>query len=260
MKNRDLKPGQIRITPSDNRLNEMAPYINGTDTTPTWFKAMHKSIGSIRRCAGVTDYLSTGITLPAWTHFNFRPGDNGHWETRASDFGTVPGMTKISSIEGFDFSSTGECPITGLRTSPMEKAQYPKLVNPWRIETAPGWSALFLPVLWEPSEFYDVLPAIVHTDFYHTANVVLNIKTDKPFSIKWGTPLVHVVPFERKHNVSEILVRDESNFKYVASTGFGMGHVQPADSTAAPYRRERLATDRLLEGKKTGILKSVFKR
>lgn len=257
----NLKPGQIRVTPSDNRLNEMPPYVNGVEKAPMWFRSSGKKPGSIRRCAGVGDYLSTGVTIPAWTHFDFKPGIDGQWETRASEFGGVRGATSISSIEGFSFDSTGQCPVTDLRSAGASNAQYPKLVNPWRIETAPGWSVLFLPTLWEPNVLYDVLPAIVHTDFYHTANIVLNIKTDQPFSIKWGTPLAHLIPFERKNDISELITADESQFKYVASTGFGIGHVMPIEGTAAPYRRNRIAVDRDLELEKNrGIIKKLLSR
>lgn len=246
MKKNQLKPGEIRLTPIDNRLNEMPPYINAVENQPPWFKRIHKNPGSLRRCAGINDFFNIGITIPSWTNFDFRPGEHGHWETRGSNFGFQQGETDISKIESFPFVATGECPITAIREESLKEAQYPKLVNPWRVETAPGWSTLMLPMMWEPNNNYDVLPAVVHTDFYHTANVVLNLKGNSPFTIKWGTPLVHLIPFERKTNINHLYIEDESYFKYVASKGFGAGHITPFDGTAAPYRRQRILVDKQL--------------
>lgn len=114
------------------------------------------------------------------------------------------------SIEGFAYQSTGECPVSQNR--PLDTMQYPKIVNPWRIETAKGWSSLVLPVHWEPNPDYDVLPAVVHTDLYHAVNIVLNIKATTDFSIKYGTPMLHIIPFKRNEDVSKIEFQDESLF------------------------------------------------
>lgn len=245
-KNPKVKPGQIRITPLDNRLMEMPPFINSVETYPSWFKRLHKNPGSLRRCAGINDFYNIGVTIPCWTNFDFRPSNEGRWETRGANFAFASGGTDVSKIEGFDYEAAVGCPINDVRNGKTREAQYPKIVNPWRFETAPGWSSLFLPVLWEPNNNYDVLPAVVHTDFYHTANIVLNIKTDSPFSIKWGTPLMMVIPFQRSSNTKEILFNDESYYRFVASTGFGMGHITPLEGTAAPYRRERVRVDNAL--------------
>lgn len=261
-KQEKVKPGEIRITPLDNRLNEMPPYKNSVETQRPWFKRIHKGEGSLRRCAGINDYFSTGITIPAWTNYKFRPGIEGEWETRADNFGFQVENNDISVIQGFPYESTGECPVTSMRSSEFSHAGFPKIVNPWKIETAPGWSVLFLPVLWEPNPNYTVMPAIVHTDFYHTANIVLNITSDKEFSIKYGTPLAHLVPFERKNNVSKVILGDESTYKYVANKGFGFGHIMPAEGTAAPYRRERIRVDKALEEENAnkGTFSKIFKR
>ena len=130
------------------------------------------------------------------------------------------------------------------------------------METAPGWSTLILPVYWEPNENYTVVPAVVHTDFYHLANVVLNITTDRAFGIKHGTPLVQLVPFKRNADFEKIDFNDESYFKYVSTTGFGMGHIAPYDGTAAPYRRERIRVDKQLleESTKKSSFGKIFKR
>jgi len=238
-----VKPGEIRFTPADNRLMDSAPYINGPLTQPSWFKRIGKLGGSLRRCAGTVDLLNAGATLPMWTNYRFKPDSNGNWLTGADDFFPAASIS-INAVSGFDYESTGECPMTSVRK--IETGQYPKIINPWRIETAPGWSTLMIPLYWEPNENYTVLPAIVHTDFYHQMNVVLNIIGDSQFTIKFGTPIAQLIPFKRDSDFNEITFNDETYFKYVSSTGMGCGHSSPSDGTAAGYRRERVRVDRAL--------------
>lgn len=248
-----VKPGEIRFTPIDNRLLEMSPIVNSVANPPSWFRVIKKNKGSLRACAGTIDFLAAGVTLPAWSNFYFRLDATGKdWEIAADEMSPSAG---VSIVNAFHYESTGKCPITSVRE--IETSSYPKLVNPWRIETAPGWSSLIVPIYWEPSPNYDIVPAIVHTDFYHTANVVLNIKTDQEFSIKYGTPLVQIIPFKRSEDFEKITFRDEQDFKYVATRGFGMGHLSPRSHTAAPYRRERIAVDQQIEKEKK---KSFFKK
>jgi hypothetical protein len=237
-----VNPGTIRFTPSDNRLMDSSPFVNTVANAPSWFKRIGKGQGSIRKCAGTIDLLSAGVTLPMWTNYRFRPGEGGSWETAGDDFSPP---ANINAIQGFGFDSTGQCPMTDIRK--IEHGQYPKIVNPWRFETAPGWSTLMLPLYWEPNENYSVVPAIVHTDFYHLMNIVLNITGDSAFSIKYGTPIAQLIPFKRDSDFNQIEFTDESYFKYVSTTGFGMGHVVPHDGTAGPYRREKIKVDKMIE-------------
>jgi hypothetical protein len=258
-----VKPGEIRFTPTDNRLMESAPFANNLTNLPDWFRRISKEGAALRKCVGTIDLLAAGVTLPIWTNYRFRPDNNGTWETGADDFypsavtGGTP--TSIGQASGFNHESTGECPMTSVRK--IETGQYPKLVNPWRIETAPGWSTLMIPCYWEPSEDYTVVPAIVHTDYYHSMNVVLNLTGDRPFALKYNTPIAQLIPFKRDSDFTKVLFNDESDFKYYASTGFGSGFVSPRE-TGATYRRERIRVDKELEtnGAKQGIINRLINR
>lgn len=238
----------------------MPPYVNTVGKPPTWFSRIGKQPGSLRRCAGTVDMLSAGITLPSWTNFDFK-FDEGQkvWHSRGASFsGGTYLETNVGVVDSFHYSSTGECPVTSVRK--VEDSYYPKLVNPWKFETAPGWSIIILPVYWEPSEHYQVLPAIVHTDFYHTANVVLNLVSDKPFTIKYGTPLAQIIPFKRDSDFETIIFEDESYSKYVSSTGYGFGHIFPTNGTSGPYRRERMRVDEELSNQKQSLVDKFFRR
>lgn len=259
MKN-NIKPGQIQICPIDNRLIEMPPYVNTFLSMPKWFKAIDKNaMGSLRKCAGVNDYLTTGITVPAWTNMYFRPNHELQlWETKLDDYTTPAGT--ITRVDHFPYESTGQCPMTSVRKL-QEGYQYPKIIVPFKFRTAPGWSVLLMPIVWEPSEDYQVVGAIVNTDYYHTVNCVLNIKTNTDFKIPYGTPLMHLIPFKRNGDFEEIIFDDESNWKYYDG-GFGAGHLKPSNGAAGPYRQGKKQADDMSEEieKNNKFFNKIFKR
>lgn len=238
------KPGEIYIFPRDNRLSDTSPYINTQSNPPKWFRMVGKHQGSIRRCAGTVDYLSIGATIPMWTNVNFKPSmADGGWEVLMDQ---MPFFDSFR-LQGFTYESTGECPMTKARHSDTQNASYPKLVSPWNIMTAPGWSTILMPVLFEPNPNYQVVPAVVNTDIYHEANVVLNITTNENFKISAGTPILHLIPFKRNKDFDELKFMDESNFALTTARGFGKYQRFPNGSTSAPYRQySRVIDEKIL--------------
>lgn len=80
---------------------------------------------------------------------------------------------------------------------------FPKIMNPWRIKTPPGYSCLFLPPMNnEEQDFFSIIPGIVHTDS-HTLeiNFPIRINMEKygytELNIAKGTPYVQIIPFKR---------------------------------------------------------------
>jgi hypothetical protein len=242
-----VKPGHLRITTVDNRFYNDAPYINSKTSLPGWFRRIHKGPGSIRSCSGISDFLEFGVTIQAWTTFRFRPNINtGVWEISADEFNP---SIEYPMATGFHFAQTGSCPMTESRK--IEKMSYPKLLTPWRIQTAPGWSCLFIPTFYEENENYSVLPSIVNTDFYQVANVVLNVKTDSEFVIKQGTPLVHLIPVQRKNDIRKIEYVDESFFKYASTNMYMTGGTVPSNGgSGVAYRKATRLVDASVDKKR----------
>jgi hypothetical protein len=81
-------------------------------------------------------------------------------------------------------------------------------------------------------------------------NIVLNIKTDSAFQIKFNTPIAQLIPFKRDSDFGEIIFEDESNFKYVSTRGFGLGHLAPGTGTSVLYRAETTRVDVELKNNK----------
>jgi hypothetical protein len=252
----DMKPeeGQITFVPADNRLLEMKPYLNRI-TRPEWLKELDEQ-ASIHRCAGVFDYLRQGVTVPLWTDVDFRPDQNNQdWEWSIAQYVDRPQVNiQASSLQSpmfqnvpFGFDSTGSCPVTSVRK--LQQASYPKLATPWAVITPPGWSVLLMPLVYEPNPNYTVLPGIVNTDYYHIVNVLMNITTDQPFSIKYGTPMIHLIPFKRDSDFAEIIFEDESMYKHCASRGMSPGPFIPNDAptkSASLYRSMRRHYDKTM--------------
>lgn len=252
-----VKPGEVAVVPWDNRLTEMPPYLNSTAPVPTWIKSSSQNEGSIRRCAATIDIVTAGLTLPAWTNIRFHLNERkDDWTAVMDQFDNI-GQGKPHFInQPFKYSQTGECPMTNIRQ--VKEASYPKLVNPWRFITAPGWSCLMIPVLHQPNPNWTLLPGIVHTDFYHEMNCVLNITTDEPFSIKWGEPLAQIIPFKRDSDFKKLHILDESALGLVLGRGFGSGALKPShdSSSGRLYRALRMNIDKDLA--ETNNKKRIF--
>jgi hypothetical protein len=234
-----VKEGQVLLIPMDNRLLEdVKPYAAGGKKLPTWFKLAPKE--GIRRCAGVLEYLETGFIIPAWTDFAFEPRPElSGWEV---NIGQMPFAKTPFESQPFPLSSTGECPMT--RARDIEGSPYPKLVNPYSIVTAKGWSSIIHGIPYEPNPHYDVVPAIVHTDYYHQMNVVLNLKGSEPFVIRYGEPLVHIYPFKRSGNTEVIKFGTEEDYKYVYGRGVSDGPTRlEGEGVGLGYRKHRKSND-----------------
>lgn len=240
----EVKPGQVFIAPSNNLLLDQSVMpVDNYRNWPSWWKEMGAQEGSLRRCAGTSDYISLGFTVPAWAKMDFRPSpDKTFWESKFDI-----SYPHNFHIQGFSYSQTGKCPVTDVRK--LKEANYIKIVSPWVYKTAPGWSCLFLPPLWEPNSNYTLLPSIVNTDYYHHANIVLNILGEQEFSIFEGDPLQHVIPYPRGGEI-EYLWGDSKAHEFLDQRGFGtLFHphnmkgkykkVQRSiDSSACPYEKD----------------------
>jgi hypothetical protein len=229
------KRGEIVVIPTDNRLMHLPPYLPWSQL-PSWWKNLSKKKGSIRRCQGTYDYITHGIVIPLWTDVTVRPAIDGkRFELKLSRYGD-----KGFAVEGFDNESSEGCPFSTLKKIPT--AQYPKLVSPWLYITHKGVSLMALPMLHEPNPNYTVVPGVVHTDYYHHIHVVLNITTDKEFTIPAGTPMQYLVPITRRDSFKRIVWGNESYSRFLEASGLGEGSLIAPDRNLF-YRKKQKSTD-----------------
>lgn len=231
-----LKPGQTLLSVTDNRLldPEFLPESNKS-SWPEWFKNRPRGPGTLGNCAGVQDILSVGFTFRLPAAVTIRPSPNGDdWEARWE------APNSPLDIDSFTYESVGECPATEGRLVP--EGRFLKIVNPWLVKTAPGWSTLFMPPAWQSHQEWVIMPGVVHTDYYHHANWVINVYRDGKFTIPAGTPICQAVTFPRNGDYS-ILFGDRTVGELLFQRGFG-GSFSPApESRRSGYRRQQRKAD-----------------
>jgi len=233
----EVKPGQILVAPSSNRMyDERIHPVDNFLNFPQWFKDLDSEQQTLKRCQGTQDYLTTGMTLRLPSDVKIRLDAVGQgWESRYEVAENIPHL----GVESFSYDQTGPIPATEGRK--IKRANWIKLLNPWEVKTAPGWSSMILPVLWEQSRDWSLVPGVVHTDFYHHMNWVLNIYTDaEELVIPMGTPVAHVITFPRTVK-SEVVYGDEGVHNLIYSRGMGSvfgGHVDSRDRKYRIHQRK----------------------
>jgi hypothetical protein len=85
-----------------------------------------------------------------------------------------------------------------------------KFINPWVVETAPGYSCLFTSPLNHLETRFKLLDGVVETDTYYNSVNFPFVWTggDGDFFIPKGTPLVQVIPYRRETFSLEVGVTD----------------------------------------------------
>ena len=210
-----VKKGEILIVPSDNRLIENPPTL-GKDGWPEWYKSSKiAKPGTIVSCKGIQDYLSIGLTVPLWCDIEVFQMGMDDVRGRTSD--------PAFNVDHFGGQMAEGCPISHGRD--LDEAGFPKIVSPFLYKTAPGYSMLVLPIAYEPDERYQVLPAIVHTDFYHNINVVLRVMTKETFVIKAGTPIYQLIPFKRSDTIGKVIFGDAEIYETGKFRGLSYGGI-----------------------------------
>lgn len=242
-----VAPNEMLFVPKDNRLVEVSPWQN-SKKKPEWFNSQSREPGSIRTCYGTSDFLSLGVTLPMWSNVSVRPSPDGKdFELRCDPIANTDGDGIVNKIEGFPVSSVGSCPFSEQRKI---QGHYPKLVTPWLVKTAPGWSTLVIPRILEPNPNYTVMPGVIHTDYYHVINIVLIITTDKPFTIPIGTPMYQLIPFKRNRRGTKVLEGNESMHRFLLGRGTGENYLSNINRGNAYKREQRKADEALKKDRK----------
>jgi len=258
------KDNQLFVVPATNVLlhPKLSVYAN-RNKTPDWYKNSTGGESGIKRCYGLADYLRTGYTVPLWAKLDIRPPLNKlqqRWEAQydlshtevshellfANEYSELADeffSTNSLFNNQFGNEQVGDCPVSRIKT--RHNSAYLKLTNPWLFKTAPGYSTLFIGPQWTPSSDYQVMSGVVNTDYYHHANVVLNIISNSEFSIEEGTPMLHAIPFRREDGIKESeLIRGDQNLHKLLD-GLGFMNVRRPINWKGMYKREQARTDKL---------------
>ena len=239
-----LKPNEVLLMPERNGMvysDETRPIINRYSRE--WWTHKLDNDKNLKFCPGVTDVAEMGITIPLWADIRIRPTPDNSYMQAEFNLEQRDPNGRAGKVEPFGISQTGVCPFTERRDKSVQNTNYLKLVSPWNVRTAKGYSVLLTSSLVNPRPEFDIVSGIINTDYYHTVNVVLNVLTDKPFYIAQGTPIAQMIVFKRKDNASKILFGDEDLYQAHEGLGFG-GPWVPSFARRGKYRREQRRWDR----------------
>jgi hypothetical protein len=154
---------------------------------------------SIKLCPAVNDYIGAGYVIPAWCDIEISFVDDDV-------------VVKYSDP---DYRLQTHLPE---QLEPLLKNKFKsridiKLSNPWAIHTKPGYSLMWLPMLYHDTN-YQAMPGILDTDLILNDNPInIMLKEEKTTLIKLGDPLVQVIPFKRETITAESREFTEADYK-----------------------------------------------
>jgi len=156
---------------------------------------------TVKRCIPFLEAMTAGYIIPMWSDVRVIANN----EQIKLDFPTL--YPYPTSLENH--------PIVQMPDHPLVKQPYGtillKWMNPWVIETPPGYSCLFTSPLNHFENRFKIIDGVVDTDKY-VSNVnfpFLWTAGDGEYIIKRGTPLVHVIPFKREQLSMQIADTDK---------------------------------------------------
>lgn len=185
----------IRFLCSPEDEGVIAPPVLSKTHLPDWFRKLpavdqnkraHSDTGlTVKRCMPFLDAMTTGFIIPLAATVRLDICEGGQSVTAGWDFDKVM------------VSNHGPHQVAG-----NPKAGQPpcKFHNYWSIRTPKGWSCLFVPLLNRTNPIFEPVAGIVDTDTY-LAPIHFPFFANGPdglHELEKGTPLVQVIPFERR--------------------------------------------------------------
>jgi hypothetical protein len=124
----------------------------------------------------------------------------------------------------------------------FDASQALKWINPWIIETPPGYSVIVQHPEGRGLDTFRTMSAIVDSDVWDCpTNIAFLIDRDFEGTIPAGTPIAHVVPFRRESWAAEIgvaakedLLVNDQRFKTAWEQGYDRNYRQPKRYSDAP--------------------------
>ena len=198
---------------------------------PEWFKELPSSTAdsnrTLKTCMPFIDATTSGYILPSpqdysfnWTEKDGKTQCGIHFNSMDIEGEYINVNTREKGMNSFH-PKEQICPHfkNGLKSNPLiqknNELDFFKIFNPWTIKTPPGYSCLFLPIINDQSNDFEVISGLVDTDVYPVVNFPIIIKSKKNFVIKKGQKIVQCIPFKRDAFTME-LKSDKDLFKKAA--------------------------------------------
>lgn len=186
----------IKFTDITGEIAETYYPVPAKQTIPEWLKNLapymdkdfrvtgaNETNQTAKRCLPMLDAVMMGYTIRL-THDLVVTEENG-----------APYFTWPNGL-GIDFHSPKQAPT---HEAGQRGYAIPKWLNPWAIETPPGYSTMFIPPLNGDESVITPFSGVVDTDSYFApVNFPFSLEKDFTGLIHAGTPIVQVIPFKRE--------------------------------------------------------------
>lgn len=198
---------KIKFSCDPNLVDAIPHPIKASRAIPEYYKSIKPQVGSllsdgtVKRCIPFLEALSVGYIIPLWSDIHIIAKDG---------FITTRLPVHFQQAEGI-----GCHPISQFPNHPMSGRPYGtiflKLINPWIVETQPGFSCLFTSPLNHFETRLKIFDGIVDTDkFYFNVHFpFMWTGGDGEFLLERGTPIAHVIPFKRTESKIDIGAIDQ---------------------------------------------------
>jgi len=207
----EQKPNLIAFL--TNQPDDVAPPTPAAQHIPEWLKQMPaevhvsqlnlpKSSGSVKKCMPFVDAMTCGYTIPITADVTFYMPDEQHLDI-------VDPETLVT------WQSNDQYP-----GAPFHQKMVLKFRNPWVVQTPPGYSTLFVPMLNQLTLPFQVLAGLVETDTYYNEvyfPAICMMRPGQMFELKRGTPIVQAIPIKREPWASFVADTDSERLKQTKS-------------------------------------------
>ena len=200
---------------------------------PDWYKKISGKQNTVKNCRPFLDALSTGyaLKLPSDIEIKFNNKD-GETVTQCP-FASDPKFISEKSLNVgvVNDSVHPRCQLEGSPLLNKNRNQtIQKIIWPWTIKTAPGYSCLFVPPMNNRDDRFEIISGIVDTDEYPMQiNFPYVVNGDKyqylDTVIKKGIVFAQCIPFKRENwkmviKDSKLLKKSSDNYWYKWLTKF----------------------------------------
>jgi hypothetical protein len=203
------------VAESKEQLNLLSKPYPSIQNPPEWYTNTERYIhgiknidefndpnSTIKKCMPVVDMLGAGYHIPL--HSDVWMENNGEehlvfrwaWEE-----------IQVVSLQKPEQHSSYPVP-------PGYYKSVFKWINPWIVQTPPGWSCLFVHPQHHEELPFKCLPALVDTDKHPTpVNIPFFVKKGFDGLIPINTPFVQIIPFKRAEFTSSFSYDKDGKFK-----------------------------------------------
>lgn len=237
---RDKRP-VIEFITANKHVAEMYPPTPAYRSAPDWWRNTPgfapenqrrfphlrlRQDATVKTCPGIGDFLNMGWVLPLWGDFIIEAHEKGfNWQASCKD---DEAGSFIPRELGAGFPRR-----TGDHTHVL------KIMTPWQVRAAKGWSLLVLPPIYHTEIRFSVMPGVIESDRLPVLNAIAewHVPIGHAELLKAGLPLLHLIPF-RRCDAPALELTTVTNEEWLASFGPGLGAVEGARLAAGAYRED----------------------